>query len=66
MENKNTAWFNEDELPTDMIKGAIGEKGWAKLEDSIHFKVLNQMISDLTINKMADILSEIKLHLFVK
>ena len=43
MENKNTAWFNEDELPTDMIKGAIGEKGWAKLEDSIHFKVLNQL-----------------------
>ena len=34
MENKNTDWFDEDELPSDMIKGAIGEKGWVKLEVS--------------------------------
>ena len=34
MEKKNTAWFNEDVLPIEMIKGATGENGLGKLEDS--------------------------------
>lgn len=55
MNNLDSAWFNEDVLPSDMVKGATGEKGWSKLEDAEHFKVLNQFISNLTINKMVDI-----------
>jgi len=55
MNNLENAWFNEDVLPHDMIKGATGEKGWAKLEDSEHFKVLNKMVINLNVNKMADI-----------
>ena len=55
MNNLDNAWFNEDVLPSDMVKGATGEKGWSKLEDTEHFKVLNQFISNLTINKMVDI-----------
>lgn len=55
MENNNTAWFNEDILPIEMIKGATGEKGWARLEHTEHFNVLNSFIKDLNILKMADI-----------
>ena len=55
MNNKESAWFNEDILPSDMVKGATGEKGWVKLEDSEHFKVLNEMITNLIINKIVDI-----------
>lgn len=55
MNNKESAWFNADVLPSDMVKAVTGEKGWLKLEDSDHFKVLNEMISNLTINKMVDI-----------
>ena len=55
MNKKNTAWFNEDILPIDMIKGATGEKGWSKLEDSDHFSVLNSFIKDLDFLKMSDI-----------
>jgi hypothetical protein len=55
MEKNNTAWFNEDILPIEMIKGATGEKGWGKLENSEHFNVLNSFIKDLNILKMADI-----------
>lgn len=55
MGNKKTAWFNEDILPSDMVKGATGEKGWVRLEYSDHFKVLNGFIQNLNISKMADI-----------
>lgn len=55
MNNLKNAWFNEDVLPSDMIKGVTGEKGWSKLEDTDHFKLLNGIISNLTINKMGDI-----------
>lgn len=55
MDNKKTAWFNEDVLPSDMVKGATGEKGWLRLEHSDHFKVLNDFIQNLSILKMADI-----------
>ena len=55
MNNKESAWFNEDILPSDMVKGATGEKGWSKLEYSEHFNVLNGFIKDLNILKIADI-----------
>lgn len=55
MENKKTAWYNEDILPIEMIKGATGENGWARLEETEHFKVLNHFINDLNVIKMADI-----------
>ena len=55
MNDKKTAWFNEDILPTDMIKGATGENGWARLEYTEHFKIINDFISSLKVLKMADI-----------
>ena len=55
MEDKKTAWYNEDILPIEMVRGATGENGWSRLEDTEHFKVLNDFISDLNVIKMADI-----------
>lgn len=55
MEDKKTAWYNEDILPNEMIKGATGENGWLRLEETEHFKVLNDFIIDLNVIKMADI-----------
>lgn len=55
MNDKKTAWFNEDILPTEMVKGATGENGWAKLEHTEHFKILNEFIRNLNVLKLADI-----------
>lgn len=55
MEDKKTAWYNEDILPIEMIKGATGENGWSRLEHTEHFKVLNDFINGLNVIKMADI-----------
>jgi hypothetical protein len=55
LENKNTAWFDNDILPNEMVKGATGENGWLRLEETPHFKVLNKFICDLNIDKMADV-----------
>lgn len=52
---KNTAWYNIDILPNEMIAGANGSKGWPKLEDSEHFKTLKELISLSNPSKMADI-----------
>lgn len=54
MVNK-TAWYNENELPNDMVLGAIGKKGWAKLEHSEHFGTLDKVISSISPKKIADI-----------
>lgn len=55
MNNNENAWFNEEILPNEMIKGAKGENGWSKLENTKHFEILNNFIKDLKINKLADI-----------
>jgi hypothetical protein len=54
MENK-TAWYDDNELPNDMVLGAIGGKGWAKLEHSEHFKILDEVISSVKPKNIADI-----------
>lgn len=44
MMNKNTAWYNTDILPEQMVKGARAELGgFKRLENSSHFNVLNQL-----------------------
>lgn len=44
--NTNTAWTsNDDNLAKDMINGVLCKKpGWKKLEESSHFKYLNELI----------------------
>jgi hypothetical protein len=54
MENK-TAWYNDNELPNEMVLGATGGKGWPKLEHSEHFKTLNEVISSVKPKNIADI-----------
>lgn len=52
MEN---AWFNDDILPNEMVRGARGENGWSRLEYTDHFKVLKNFIDGLNVDNMADI-----------
>ena len=44
MKNKNSAWFDENSLPKEMINGALGTNGWPRLEYSDHFKSLDNLI----------------------
>ena len=55
--NTNTAWTsNDDNLAIDMINGALCKKpGWKKLEESSHFKYLNELILMTGIKTICDI-----------
>jgi trans-aconitate methyltransferase len=55
MDNRETAWFNTDKLPKEMVNGALGLNGWAKLENTEHFKVLDDMVKLCNFTKIADI-----------
>jgi hypothetical protein len=55
MDKINTAWFNHDILPNEMVLGAIGGKGWPKLEHSEHFKIIDEIISSVNPKNIADI-----------
>jgi hypothetical protein len=55
MENKNSAWFNDDTLPNEMINGALGANGWQKLENTTHFKTLDSLVKLSGGAKIADI-----------
>lgn len=56
MVTKKTAWYNEEELPKDMIEGANGNKlNFKKLEDSNHFPTLENLIALTECRRMADI-----------
>jgi hypothetical protein len=55
MENKNSAWFNENHLPQEMVNGALGLNGWGRLESSEHFKTLDSLIKLSNGLKIADI-----------
>jgi hypothetical protein len=51
-----TAWFNNDVLPNEMIRGAKAEiPGWKVLEESEHFKVLDSIIKKINPESICDI-----------
>jgi hypothetical protein len=52
---KKTAWYNDDILPNEMVSGAIGQKGWVRLEHSEHFKVLDGLVKLVNPKKIADV-----------
>lgn len=41
---KKNAWYDETILPNQMINGANGKLGWPKLENSNHFKFLDNAL----------------------
>ena len=52
---KNTAWYNDDILPLEMVKSAMGLNGWARLENAGHFDNLNELIKKCEGVNIADI-----------
>jgi 2-polyprenyl-3-methyl-5-hydroxy-6-metoxy-1,4-benzoquinol methylase len=53
---KKNAWYNNDILPTEMIKCALGKKkGWSKLEDTEHFLSLIDLIKKINFKYVADL-----------
>ena len=56
MNNETTAWYNDDELPKDMIEGATGRKAnFSQLESSKHFQKLKEVIDSIKFESMADL-----------
>lgn len=55
MKKNETAWYNENELPKDMVERAIGKTKWLSLENSDHFNPLNTLIIESNPKKIADI-----------
>ena len=54
--NRNSAWYNNSILPTEMAKGAKAEiLGWKTLENTLHFKVLDALIKKSNGESMLDI-----------
>ncbi len=50
-----SAWYDENILPKQMVKGADGTLGWPRLEDSGHFKYLKEAISICEGNTLMDL-----------
>lgn len=50
-----TAWYDNNSLPSDMVNGALGHKGWGRLESSDHFKILNDLIKSVNPKSIADL-----------
>lgn len=56
MENYKSAWYNVDQIPDEMVKGARAElEGFKKLENSEHFTVLNKLIKIVMPSSLCDI-----------
>lgn len=54
--NKETAWYNESDLPNDMAHCASGSKeGWNLLEYTSHFPQMKKLIDLTGCKKMADL-----------
>lgn len=52
---EKTAWYNNDVLPIEMVKSAMGLTGWSRLENSTHFPYLNDLIKKCDFKNIADI-----------
>lgn len=50
-----SAWYNKDILCTEMIRGALGLNGWARLEHSGHFKYLNTLVQKINFQSILDL-----------
>jgi 2-polyprenyl-3-methyl-5-hydroxy-6-metoxy-1,4-benzoquinol methylase len=56
MENHKSVWYNTDQIPNEMIKGAKAElEGFKKLENSEHFVILNKFIKMVMPSSLCDI-----------
>lgn len=52
---EKTAWYNNDVLPLEMVRGAMGLNGWNRLENSGHFENLDTLIKKCEGINIADI-----------
>ena len=50
-----SAWYNKDILCSEMIRGALGLNGWARLEHSGHFKYLDTLVQKIHIKTLLDL-----------
>jgi len=52
---KNTAWYDNKILHSEMVNGALGINGWQRLEFTPHFKILKEMVNKCQGKKIVDL-----------
>jgi hypothetical protein len=54
--NKKSAWYNSDILPSEMVKGSMGELWpWGKIENSEQFQILSSFLKNIEFEKIVDV-----------